>query len=286
MEHDGHVNKDFHHEAFLGTLIKEGKLVFENLSGYKKLIDIYHQVDMNGDHRIDTNEMKNWIHDRIMEHYNNAKNESDHVFVRVDHNHDGKVSWPEYKAQLFGIDPNSVGDDNKTIIDDKNGEFSKEVKHWLKADYDGDNILDQHEFLAFHHPEHNKESIKMMADEITPSYDKNGDGKITLEEFIALPPGEVDPEEAELDRQYQEEKRREFKEDMDTNGDNIVDREEMFAYLDPRHRQHALKEAEYLVRTSDRDRDGKISEHEMLMNYNVFTGSSFTNYARVLHDEF
>lgn len=73
---------------------------------------------------------------------------------------------------------------------------------------------------------------------------------------------------------------------MDTNSDNLVTHEEMMAYLDPRHRQHAVKEAEYLIRSSDRNRDGKISEHEMLMSYEVFTGSSLTNYAQVLHDEF
>ena len=73
---------------------------------------------------------------------------------------------------------------------------------------------------------------------------------------------------------------------MDSNGDDKVDRDEMMAYLDPRHKQHALKEAEYLMRSSDRNMDGNISEHEMLMSYSVFTGSSFSNFAQVLHDEF
>lgn len=53
---------------------------------------------------------------RILEHYNNAKNESDHVFLRVDHNRDGLVSWLEYKAQLFGIDPSSIKNDNGTSM--------------------------------------------------------------------------------------------------------------------------------------------------------------------------
>jgi len=81
-------------------------------------------------------------------------------------------------------------------------------------------------------------------------------------------------------------KRKEFKDDIDTNGDDRADRAEVLAYLDPRHKQHASKEAEYLIRSSDRNRDGKISEHEMLMSYNVFTGSSFVNFAQLLHDEF
>lgn len=61
-------------------------------------------------------------------------------------------------------------------VEDENGEFSKEVKHWKNADYDKNNFLDQHEFLAFRHPEHNKQAIEMMADEIIPTYDKDQDG--------------------------------------------------------------------------------------------------------------
>ena len=50
--------------------------------------------------------------------------------------------------------------------------------------------------------------------------------------------------------------------------------------------QHAMKEAEYLIRNSDRNMDKKITEHEMLMQYKLFTGSAFSNFAKVLHDEF
>lgn len=73
---------------------------------------------------------------------------------------------------------------------------------------------------------------------------------------------------------------------MDINADGVITRDELLSFLDPRHTQHAAKEADYLIRTSDRDRDGRISEHEMLMNYAVFTGSSFNSYAQILHDEF
>jgi len=36
------------------------------------------------------------------------------VFWKVDHNKDGKVSWPEYKAQLFELDPSQYENDNIT----------------------------------------------------------------------------------------------------------------------------------------------------------------------------
>ena len=59
---------------------------------------------------------------------------------------------------------------------------------------------------------------------------------------------QVDEEDAELDKQYQAEKAEEFKQDMDQNGDNIVTHDEMVAYLHPLHKQHAAKEAAYLIR--------------------------------------
>ena len=47
-------------------MIKEGKLVWENMAGYKKLIKVFHEVDKNDDHQIDKDEMKSWIHDRFL----------------------------------------------------------------------------------------------------------------------------------------------------------------------------------------------------------------------------
>ncbi len=108
MEHDGDLNKDFHHEAFLGTLVKEGKLDFNNLDGYRKLIGVFHKVDRNKDHLLDKEELQDWIHDRILEHYNHAKANSDEVFKKVDLDKDDLIKWYEYKASLVDIDPENL----------------------------------------------------------------------------------------------------------------------------------------------------------------------------------
>ena len=73
---------------------------------------------------------------------------------------------------------------------------------------------------------------------------------------------------------------------MDTDDDGYVTKDELCSYLDPRHAQHASKEAKYLIKIADRDFDGKLSEHEMLLKYELFTGSSFNDYVKILHDEF
>ena len=112
MEHDGDINKDFHHEVFLGTLVKEGKLQFDNMEGYRKLIGIFHKVDQNKDHLLDKEELQNWIHDRILEHYYKAKADSDSVFTKVDIDKDDMIKWYEYKATLVEIDPRKLKDAN------------------------------------------------------------------------------------------------------------------------------------------------------------------------------
>ena len=73
---------------------------------------------------------------------------------------------------------------------------------------------------------------------------------------------------------------------MDENHDGTVDIDELYRYLDPSHEQHSVNEAKYLISVSDRNHDGKLSEREMLMNYQLFTGSSMSNFPGALHDEF
>ena len=54
------------------------------------------------------------LYRRILDHYNNAENESNHVFQIVDHDGDDLVSWPVYKAQLLGLDPGKYEHENST----------------------------------------------------------------------------------------------------------------------------------------------------------------------------
>ena len=61
------------------------------------------------------------------------------------------------------------------VESDRDGEFAKEVEHWYKADLDGTKILNETEFLAFIHPEHNKKTLRAMVDEMMPNFDKDND---------------------------------------------------------------------------------------------------------------
>ena len=112
LERDGDLNKDFHHEAFLGKLIKDGKLVFENMNGYKKLIEIFHKVDYSKDHLVDRDELGRWIHERILEHVESAREKNQGLFKSVDKDGDGLVSWTEFRRKLL------QGEGNDTVNDE------------------------------------------------------------------------------------------------------------------------------------------------------------------------
>ncbi|EDO41829.1 predicted protein [Nematostella vectensis] len=286
LERDGDINKDFHHEAFLGKLIKDGTLTFENKMGYKKLIEIFHQVDYDKDHLVSKDELSYWIHERILEHVEEARLRNEGLFKSADLNKDGSITWLEYRTKLL------VGDGNATVSPKKyvfssgeDGGLPDEYGHWKKADVNQDGKIDVTEFLYFQHPEYNPETIKKMAEDMLVNFDRNGDKIMTGDEFLALPPGEVDPDQAAAEKEYKEDRKREFKL-MDKNGDGVVKLDELALYLDPRNEQHAANEASYLISVADKNKDAKLSELEMLQNYQLFTGSSLANFAGVLHDEF
>ena len=100
LERDGHVNKDYHHEAFLGKMVEDGTLLFDNMDGYRRLIDLFHQVDKDGDHLVSRAEMKVWIHDKIKEHIQEARENNKRKFKEADRDGDGFVSWNEFQEKL------------------------------------------------------------------------------------------------------------------------------------------------------------------------------------------
>lgn len=114
LHRDGDINKDFHHEAFLGKLVKEGAISFENMNGYKKLIEVFHKVDTDKDHLISKDEMKAWIHQKILEHLEEAENKNEELFKKVDSDRDGSITWKEYLHKLI---EDKAG--NRTVIDEE-----------------------------------------------------------------------------------------------------------------------------------------------------------------------
>ena len=100
LERDGHVNKDYHHEAFLGKMVEDGTLIFDNMDGYRRLIDLFHKVDKDDDHKVSKAELTVWIHEKIKEHIQEARDNNHQMFKVVDRDGDGFVSWDELRQKI------------------------------------------------------------------------------------------------------------------------------------------------------------------------------------------
>ncbi|XP_028394147.1 45 kDa calcium-binding protein-like [Dendronephthya gigantea] len=293
LERDGHINPDFHHEAFLGRLVENGQLNLKDVDGSKKLIEIFHKVDLNNNHKVDKQELAEWIHLRIQEHYEHALKVNKDNFKTADKNNDGILSLQEYMQGV--VDDDKMENDALKIEEQTEEELKglmeeimpDDLNRWNKADKNRDSKLSQEEFLSFQHPEHNEQSIEAMAEDLMGQMDDDRDLKLTMDEFVRVPPGEVDdPDEKAEDERYFKERRTEFSDQMDVDKDGKVSMEELIKYLDPRHKQHAVKESDYLLSVADSDHDGELSEKEMITNYKLFTGSSMASNPSILHEEF
>ncbi|XP_033641789.1 45 kDa calcium-binding protein-like [Asterias rubens] len=288
----GQLNKDFQQEVFLGPEHADFETIPEK-EGKRRLMEIFSMADTSKDELLDLDELTAWISLQTEKHFQEALESSKKIFPLIDADGDGIIHWDEYREQFL----KQRGYDKKILEDLKNGKSALKPHdeedyliyrdRWTRADEDEDDILKEEEFLAFLHPEHCKTMLNLLVDELLHDFDANGDSKLSLSEFVSMPM--MDSEELEKaaeEDEWVKERLKEFRENMDLNHDNICDKEELEAYLDPRNRQHAEGEARHLIGSADDNEDGKLSPREVLRNYFVFIGSKLYNYGRNVHDEF
>ncbi|XP_072012186.1 45 kDa calcium-binding protein [Engystomops pustulosus] len=296
MEMDGHLNKDFHQEVFLGKAIEEFDEDSEPKKNRKKLVTIFSKVDRNKDNQISAQEMQRWIMEKTEEHFQEAVKENKLHFRAVDPDNDGHVSWDEYKIRFLaskGFNEKEVAEkvkNNEELkIDEETQELIDNLKdRWFQADNPPtDLLLNEEEFLSFLHPEHSKAMLTFMVKEIVRDLDQDGDKKLTLSEFISLPVGTVENKQAQdIDDEWVLDRKKEFEEVIDANHDGIVTMEELEEYMDPMNEYNALNEAKQMIAVADENQDHLLCQEEILKYSEYFTGSKLMDYARNVHEEF
>lgn len=116
--------------------------------------------------------------------------------------------------------------------------------------------------------------------------DRDGDGQISLEEYIGDMYRGDGGEEGEPD--WVKHERAQFEEHRDTNKDGHMDLQEVRDWIIPADFDHSEAEAKHLIFEADADQDLKLTKDEILDKYDLFVGSQATDFGEALtrHDEF
>ncbi|XP_043915626.1 reticulocalbin-1 [Protopterus annectens] len=275
--HEDNKSFQYDHEAFLG---KEEARTFDQLTPEEskdRLGKIVARIDNDSDGYVTTEELKNWIK-RVQNRYiyeNVAK-----VWKDYDMNKDSKVTWEEYKQATYGYYLA-----NPEEFEDASDQFNfkrmlpRDERRFKTADLDGDTSLTREEFTAFLHPEEFEHMKDIVILETLDDIDKNGDGYVDEDEYIAdmfaHEDGGPEPDWVKTEREQ-------FADFRDINKDGKMDKEEVRHWILPQDYDHALAEARHLVYESDVNKDQLLSKEEILENWNMFVGSQATNYGEDL----
>ncbi|XP_078125253.1 reticulocalbin-3 isoform X1 [Sander vitreus] len=279
--HDDAHGFQYDHEAFLG---KEEAKTFDQLTpdeSKDKLAKIVERIDTDQDGYVSHAELHSWIRHRQRRY---IQENVDKHWKDYDKNQDGKIAWDEYKNTTYGYYLGEEFDD----VDDKEtykSMLKRDERRFRTADRDGDRIATREEFTAFLHPEEYDYMRDVVVQETVEDIDKNGDGKINIDEYI----GDMFiPEDGESEPDWVHTERKHFSEFRDANKDGYLDAAEVANWVLPGEVDHADNEAKHLIHETDTNKDQKITKQEILANWNMFVGSQATNYGEDLtrrHDE-
>ncbi|CAL8293759.1 unnamed protein product [Boreogadus saida] len=247
----------------------------------EKIIEIVKKIDINSDKMLSTEELALWIQ-QVYRKY--ALEDVEERFPKFDPNADGVVSWEEYNTQQ-GL----ITLDDAAVLNDPEQESIrylslKEKRRFDFADVDDTAGLNLPEFLAFTHPSEVDHMADFTIEDVLIEYDRDGDGFISLTEFI----GDVRGNGDSTPSQWEVEETVRFKELYDQDKDGKLNPQEQLRWVAPNSYGSAREEALHLVKEMDHDGDGKISEAEVLKNEELFMNSEVTDYGRQLitsHDE-
>ncbi|KAL2300550.1 hypothetical protein Nmel_013432 [Mimus melanotis] len=306
----GQHRAEYDREALLGG--QEEAEEYARLSPeeqQRRLRNIVKKIDADADGLLSEDELSSWIQ-QSFKHY--VTQEAKQHFSDYDKDGDGLVSWKEYNLQMYD---RVIDFDESTVLEDQEEEsfrqlHLKEKKRFEKANRDDVPALNVDEYIAFEHPEEVEYMTEydialkwfsavsldlellillfvciqkdFVIQEALEEHDKDGDGFVSLEEFLGDyrrdPTAREDPEWILVEKDR-------FVNDYDKDHDGKLNPQELLSWIVPNNQGIAQEEALHLIEEMDLNDDKKLSEAEILKNQDLFLNSEATDYGRQLHDE-
>lgn len=274
-------DKTYDHEAFLG---KDEAREYDELTPEKskeRLSKLVPKMDLSGDGFIEENELRDHIN-FMQKRYVNNDVERTWKNYKEEQIKDGKLDWKDYRALVYG-----QKEDDQEVPEEYKKMITRDQRRWKVADYDSDGRLDRTEYGCFMHPEDCDHMRDIVVQETIEDIDKDKDGYVDIEEYIAdmYRPSDY-PELQGREPEWVASEREMFREHRDKDNDGRLNREEMRDWIMPLNFDHADAEAKHLIGIADDDKDGKLSSEEVIAHYDTFVGSQATDYGEQLqkHD--
>jgi Ca2+-binding EF-hand superfamily protein len=172
---------DFDHQAFLGKAEAER---FEQLppeEARRRLGIMVDKIDASRDGYVTEKELEDWVR-HVANRY--IMDDVMRQWAHYDADQNDYVTWEEFRDATFGDHP-----DDSEMYDSHRGltyrdMISRDVKRFAAADLDGDKQLTKDELADFLHPEDAPHMQDIVLDETLEDMDKNGDGYVTLKEYV------------------------------------------------------------------------------------------------------
>ncbi|CAF1621920.1 unnamed protein product [Adineta ricciae] len=270
-------NTEYDHEAFLGTeeAKKFDKLPVEESK--KRLGALFDRIDKDHNGTITKQELKDWIKS-VQTRY--ISDDVQKQWVQMNNDSNNEISWNEYDKTTYYALYDDVPEP-KTVTDQYLRLQKKDRRRFTKADEDGNGNLNKREFADFIHPEQSSRMKDLVITETIEDIDRNGDGMISLEEFISdiwdskQANDTTEPDWVKVEREN-------FRKYRDLDHDGKMNRKEVELWLMPTDYDNIQAETEHLFHEADTDQDDQLSKEEILEKHDVFVGSQATDWGAEL----
>jgi len=237
---------------------------------------LFKKADTTADGLLSLHELTFGIHQSVGKHVQQAMRSNPRTFFSLDKiNHNGQVEWEEWLARFnkeHGIQSDRPQDLSRGLKE----KLAAAKAAWSEAARSNPDALNIDEFLSFAHPESSHSALAQQMEELIGRYDLDGDGKVSLQEYLQDAFIEFTPSEAEI-------RHRQFIDQIDANGDGQADRRELLTFLDPKHISQSKSEAIRLISLADLDGDGFLEWNELNEQAQEFLDSKWVSPEKSFH---